>query len=181
MAYLIFNNEAEDVLNSLAKIAENDINLNFLTNGNLNSFKIIDINNSDFNLIKLNKKIALSYNGNVVNYNNIVYSVIDPAYKDAYINQEKESDFKFPNDDTNNYGFYKKELRIELEHKKNILNIIINNPLNKNSPLLNKAKNYSLYINSLNLNNVEYPLLNTLEGYIDSLGQIEVINPLQLF
>jgi hypothetical protein len=67
MAYLIFNNESENVLNSLTSIAENDINLNFLTGGNLNIYKIIDINNSDFNLIKLNKKIVLSDNGNVVN------------------------------------------------------------------------------------------------------------------
>jgi len=180
MAYLIFNNEAEDVLNSLTSIAENDINLNFLTGGNLNIYKIIDINNSDFNLIKLNKKIVLSYSGNVVNYTDKVYSIIDPIFKDKYINQEKESDFMLSNDDTNNYGFNKKELRMELEHKKNIFNTIINNPLNKNSPLLNKAKNYFLYINSLNIDNVDYPLLNTLEGHIDSLGQIEVINPLQL-
>jgi hypothetical protein len=69
MAYFIFNKNGDNVEGTLSRIAEN---INDLNNLNITQsvYKIIEDTLENFNLVKLEKKIALSYNNDSITYIN---------------------------------------------------------------------------------------------------------------
>lgn len=71
MAYLICSLDADNIPNTLYRIAEDDNHLNNLNIDKIN-YKIINISNTDFNEIKLNNKVFVKYNGNQVFYENLI-------------------------------------------------------------------------------------------------------------
>ena len=73
MAYLIFLKDTNNIEGAVYRIAEtqNDLdNLNIIKT----DYKIIEISNDDFNLVRINNKEALKYNNNnEVIFNNLQY------------------------------------------------------------------------------------------------------------
>lgn len=88
MAYLICSLNADNLPNSLYRIAEDD---NYLNNLNMNkiNYKIINISNNDFNAIKLNNKTFIKYNGDEVFYENI-NNYFTKTTLASYIEQQKK-------------------------------------------------------------------------------------------
>lgn len=70
MAYFVFQKDSDNLEGTLCKIAENQSDLDLL-NINKSDYKIIEDSFSNFSDVKLNKKIAVSYNNNVITYNNL--------------------------------------------------------------------------------------------------------------
>jgi hypothetical protein len=87
------------------------------------------------------------------NQNNITYVDINPGFK------------------------VKEELNGYLSNTKNQITLFLTN--NPNHPLFNLWNDYLIQLNSLNLNNISFPLNKSLEKYFDDLGQTS-LNPLQL-
>jgi hypothetical protein len=63
----------------------------------------------------------------------------------------------------------KKTLDASLENKKNLIQNFINN--NESHNLLQQWSNYLNQLNSLNLDNINYPLNTSIEQYFSDLGQ----------
>lgn len=84
MAYFVFNKNCENIEGSLVRFAENQSDLNNL-NIDQSSYRIINNNEIDFNEIKNQKKIVLSYTNNDINFKD--HSLLFKEEKDlkAYI------------------------------------------------------------------------------------------------
>lgn len=63
----------------------------------------------------------------------------------------------------------KKTLNTSLENKKNLIQNFINN--NESHNLFQQWSNYLNQLNSLNLDNINYPLNTSIEQYFSDLGQ----------
>lgn len=71
--------------------------------------------------------------------------------------------------DTTNLFKDKLTLNASLENTKNaITNFVINNP---SHPLFKQWNDYLTQLNSLNLDNINYPLTTSIEQYFNDLGQ----------
>jgi hypothetical protein len=79
--------------------------------------------------------------------------------------------------DSNNLFNNKLELENYISFNKKIIKNFINN--NPNHLLVQKWNNYYNQLNSLNLDEITYPLNKSLEQYFDDQGQ-PFLNPLQL-
>jgi hypothetical protein len=140
MSYLIFNKNSNNVLNTLYKIAENESDLNNL-NIEKNEYKIIETDQTNFNLIKNMQKVAINYNEN------------------DQINFE-ECNFNFQN---------KEELNKYINNFKTIIKqFFLHSP---NHSLKNKWDNYLNQLESLNTTDITYPLNKSLEQYFEELNQ----------
>ena len=67
MAYFIFNKNSDNLEGTLYRIAENQSDF---TNLNINSsdYKIIEVSQENFNLVKYGSKSAIKYNNNTITY-----------------------------------------------------------------------------------------------------------------
>jgi hypothetical protein len=146
MAYFIFTKDSDNIVNSIYRIAENELDLNNI-NIEKTIYKIIEDTDSNFELVKLGKKFPEKYENNSI----------------TYISNE----FNFNLESLKNY--------IE-EYKKNILEFLNNN---KNHVLFNRWNNYYNQLNTLNLNNITYPLNISLEQYFKDQN-LTYLNPLQI-
>jgi hypothetical protein len=140
MAYFILQKD----LNSntpLVAISETKeyIDLNTI---NLNYYYLVDVSNEDFYNIKYLKKIVKSYNGSIINYENVAET---PLFKNnnqlqKYLNQTKEIITK-------------------------TISFI------PNSIHINKWTNYLNFLNSFDTNTIQYPLSMSFEEYLDLNGK----------
>lgn len=125
---------------------------------NQNDLNSLNIIQSDYKIIEDSQS-----NFNLVKYGNkypLKYNNNTITYADAntsFSNKEKLKDFVH-------------------ESKNQIKQFIDNNP---NHSLLNTWNNYLNQLNSLNFDNITYPLNKSLEQYFNDLGQPS-LNPLQL-
>ena len=143
MAYLIFIKDQINILNTLYKIAENESDLNNL-NIEKNNYKTIEIDETNFNLIKNIKKAAVSYNEN----NEVGFIESNTIF----INEE--------------------ELKKYIENfKEKIKEFFLHSP---NHFLKNKWNNYLNQLETLNTSNITYPLNNSLEKYLEELNQVSL-------
>jgi hypothetical protein len=146
MSYFVFNNR-EDVSNTLYRIFENQINLN---NANIikTDYKIIEVSQENFDLVKYDKKYPLKFNQNVI----------------TYIDQ--------------NHFFLKKEVLVNYinNFKKHILQFTESN---LNHPELDVWNNYYNQLNTLNLNDIIYPLNKSFTQYLKDSNLIS-LNILQI-
>jgi uncharacterized protein YjgD (DUF1641 family) len=142
----------------------------------------IFLKNSD-NLEGTLYKIAENqYDLNNLNINTNDYKIIE----DSQTNFENvKYGTKYPikyNDNTITYVdssclFKKNSLDTEITNFKSIIKNFINN--NPNHPLLSRWNDYYNQLNSLNLDNITFPLNKSLEQYFNDLGQTS-LNPLQI-
>jgi hypothetical protein len=150
MAYFIFVKDLDNTLGTLSRIAENDSDLNSL-NIIQSDYKIIEVSQENFNLVKFNKKNPSKYNGNDITYEDIT-KIINPSFPDLNGRFNTKADL-------NNYvEALKKSIKIFLES-------------NKQSLVFNRWNDYYNQLNSLNLNSIAYPLYKSLEEYLNDLGQ----------
>jgi hypothetical protein len=127
MAYFIFNKNSDNLENTLYRIAENEFDLNNL-NINQNDYKIIEVDQINFNNVKFITKIALKYNNNTITYSDVMISFQKESLND-YVLDFKNSIKQFINNNSNHillsrWNSYYNQL--------NSLNLnSINYPLNK--------------------------------------------------
>ena len=85
MSYFIFTKNADNLLNTLYRICENQSDFD-----NLNIFKedykIIESNQSDFDNVKYGTKSAISYNNNTITFIDLVTAFPDKIGLRNYIN-----------------------------------------------------------------------------------------------
>jgi hypothetical protein len=74
-------------------------------------------------------------------------------------------------------SYNKDELQVNVNSYKDLIKQFTNN--NSNHPLFSRWNSYHTQLNSLNFDNITYPLNKSLEQYFNDLGQTS-LNPLQL-
>jgi hypothetical protein len=100
MTYFIFNKNGDNVEGTLSKIAENTNDLNNL-NITQSVYKIIEDTLENFNLVKFEKKNAISYNGNTINFIDSVNFNYNKIDLENHINMFKENIQNFLNQNPN--------------------------------------------------------------------------------
>jgi hypothetical protein len=88
MAYFIFLKNLDNVSGSLYRIAENQSYLNNI-NITQSDYKIIEDSESNFNLVKLNKKFPDKYNNNNIIYLDLTISFDNINQLQNYVNNLK--------------------------------------------------------------------------------------------
>jgi hypothetical protein len=151
MSYFIFLNDMDNIEGSLYRIAENQSDLNNL-NINKSIYKIIEESQSNFEDVKYGIKRPIKYNGQTITYSN------EPVSCLTFFNKKED------------LFYYIKSIKEAIQQFKN---------LNQNHPSFNLWNQYYNQLNSLNLNNITYPLNKTLEQYFKDLNQLS-LSPLQL-
>jgi len=126
---------------------------------NENDLNQLNINKSDYLIIEISQENFLGIK------NNVRYAILDTK------NQQVTYDFK------QDIFFTKEDLKNRLNELKNLIKQFLDN--NKNHSSFDKWNNYYNQLNSFNLDNITYPLNNSLEKYFSDLGQLS-LNPLQL-
>jgi hypothetical protein len=126
---------------------------------NENDLNQLNINKSDYTIIEISQENFLGIK------NNVRYAILDTK------NQQVTYDFK------QDIFFTKEDLKNRLNELKNLIKLFLDN--NKNHSSFDKWNNYYNQLNSFNLDNITYPLNNSLEKYFNDLGQLS-LNPLQL-
>ena len=125
---------------------------------------------------------------NESDYNNL--NISDDLYKTIEDNQANFDDVKYGSKGVEKYNnntityytievsFKNKEMLIDHvdDLKEKIKNFVESNP---NHPLFNRWNSYYNQLNSLNLDNIQYPLNKSLEQYFKDLGQPS-LNSLQI-
>ena len=150
MAYFIFVKDLDNTSGTLSKIVENNSDLNSL-NIVQSDYKIIEVSQENFNLVKFNKKNPLKYNGNDITYEDIS-NIINPSFPD--LNGRFNT-----KDSLNKYvESLKKSIKTFLES-------------NKQSLVFNRWNDYYNQLDSLDSNSITYPLYKSLEEYFSDLGQ----------
>jgi hypothetical protein len=92
MAYFIFSKNSDGLEGTVYRIAENQTDLDLL-NISKSDYKIIEDSSVNFLDVKLNKKIAISYNDNTINYANLNIIFNDYVEMNAAVdNQVKNID-----------------------------------------------------------------------------------------
>jgi hypothetical protein len=158
MAYFIFT-KTENNSGSIYRIAENQSDLNNL-NIIQSDYTIIEESSLNFNAVKYGTKNIIQYSGNTI------------TYEDSFI------DFK---DETNQKGEIVKSAKQILSDYISNLKVFIQNFTNnnKNHPLFNRWNDYYNQLNTLNLDNITYPLNVSLEQYFKENNK-NSFHPLQL-
>ena len=159
MSYFIFSKNLNNVIGTLYRIAENQSDLNNL-NITQSEYKIIEDSQNNFNSIKYQTKKIISYNNDIITYEN--HSVV---FED-FINSKGEV-----------VETGKKKLENYINNFKILIKQFTDN--NINHFLYNLWNNYYNQFNSLNLNSIQFPLNKSLEQYFNDSGQLS-LNPLQL-
>jgi hypothetical protein len=88
MAYFIFLKNLDNVSGNIYRIAENQSYLNNI-NITQSDYKIIEDSESNFNLVKLNKKYADKYNNNNIIYLDLTISFNNINQLQNYVNNLK--------------------------------------------------------------------------------------------
>jgi hypothetical protein len=149
MSYFIFTNNSDGQTGALYRIAENQYDLNNL-NIVSSFYKIIEVSNDDFNSVKLGLKEVLSYENNVVKYNE---SPIVVGYQNETI------------------------LKNYIANVKNCIKQFLNN--NLNHPNYSKYNDYYNQLSNFNTTSISYPSNKSLEQHFLDLNQPS-FNPLQI-
>jgi len=148
MAYLIFLKDKNNIEGTIYRIAEtqNDLdNLNIIRI----DYKIIEISNDDFNLVRINNKEALKYNdNNEVIFNNLQYAFNELPLKN-YVENFKIKIKNFLDNNSNHLFFNKWN---DYYTQLNNLNLkSITYPLNKS------LEQYFYDLNQISLNPLQLP------------------------
>ena len=147
MSYFIFQKNLDDVTGTLYRIAENNSDLNLL-NINKDDYTLIEDSLDNFNAVKYGLKYAEKYNNNNI------------TFVDA------------PN------SFDNKEcLLTHLRNVKYLIKNFLDN--NKKHSQFNTWSNYLNQLNSLNLDTITYPLNKSLEQYFKDENKLS-LNILQI-
>ena len=137
MSYFIFLKNFDNVEGSLYRIAENQNDLNYF---NIQSYKVIEDNQINFDNVKYGNKIVLKYSDNTIYYDDL-----QVTFTNALL------------------------LKNDIDSKKKQIKFFTDN--NKEHPLFNRWNSYYDQLNSINLNNITFPLNKSLEQYFKDLGQ----------
>jgi hypothetical protein len=148
MAYFILQKNCDNIQGTLYRIAENQEDLNNL-NIIKDNYKIIEDSQSNFDAIKYGTKNCISYNGNVINFEDCV----NPGFK------------------------IKLHLKNEIDILSKVIQNFLD--LNSNHPQFQKWSDYKNQLNSLNLDSIQYPLNTSLEQYfkdqnLPSLNRLQI-------
>jgi hypothetical protein len=139
MSYFIFTKDSVDIKGTLYRIAKDENDLNCL-NIDKSTYKIIQDTIQNFDLIRLNKKIVVSYNSSdVITYQDLYYYFNNANELSGYI------------------SIISNQIKQFLDN-------------NKNHPKFQAFYYYNNEINSLNLNTISYPLEISLEEYLNNNG-----------
>lgn len=149
MAYFIFGKNLDNISGSLYRIAENQNDLNNL-NITPSIYHIIEDSQINFDLVKYGQKHVEKYNNDIISYTDISYEYL-------FLNK-------------NQLNKYIQNLIVEIKQ-------FLNN--NLNHPLFNRWNDYCNQLQSLNLDNIPYPLNKSLEQYFKDQNLLS-LNPLQL-
>jgi hypothetical protein len=84
MAYFIFAKDSDNINGTLSRIAENNFDLDNL-NIEKSVYKIIEVSQENFDLVKFNKKNPLKYNGNEIIYEDVNYHFKQKSSLNDYI------------------------------------------------------------------------------------------------
>ena len=148
MAYLIFLKDTNNIEGAVYRIAEtqNDLdNLNIIKT----DYKIIEISNDDFNLVRINNKEALKYNNNnEVIFNNLQYVFNELPLKN-YVENFKIKIKNFLDNNPNHLFFNKWNDYYTQLNNLNLKNITY--PLNKS------LEQYFYDLNQISLNPLQLP------------------------
>jgi len=90
MAYFIFIKDLDNTLETLSRIVENDSDLNSL-NIIQSDYKIIEVSQENFNLVKFNKKKPCKYNGNDITYEDINIYFNEKVILNSYVEMFKKN------------------------------------------------------------------------------------------
>ena len=140
MSYFIFQKNSQDIQGTLYRIAENNSDLNLL-NIDKKDYLIIEDSLDNFNAVKYGYKFAEKYD----NDNKIVFI----EHNEIYNNKESLLSYLY-------------------NVKYSIKNFLDNN---KNHLQFNSWYNYYLQLDYLNTSSIIYPLNKSLEQYFNDLGQ----------
>lgn len=127
MSYLIFQ-KMENTTGTLYRIAETQIDLDNL-NINKTDYKIIEISNDDFNLVKEGLKGVLKYVNNEVIYEDLQPSIEDIIELENIINNFKYRIKSFTENNSNHLHFNKWNSYYDQLNNLNLNNFTF--PLNK--------------------------------------------------
>ena len=150
MAYFVFTGDLNDAEGTIYKIAENEYDLNNL-NIIKSHYKIIEDSQSNFDAVKYGKKNIIKYNNNIITYKDTSIVFADDLKADVIIKSAKTKLENY----IYNYKIYIKQFTDN----------------NVNHILYSRWNNYFNQLNSLNLDNISYPLNKSLEQYFSDLGQ----------
>jgi hypothetical protein len=163
MAYFIFKKNSDDIENTLYRIAENYSDLNNL-NIIQSDYKIIEDSQTNFDAVKYGTKNVLKYNNDIIIYK-IKETDPDGRVTKSFFNDtlDNENNVIVPaKENLNNYITYNKK----------IIKDFLDN--NKNHPLFNIWNDYYNQLNTLNLDNITYPLEKSLEQYFKDQNKISL-------
>ena len=104
MAYFIFAKDSDNINGTLSRIAENNFDLDNL-NIEKSVYKIIEVSQENFDLVKFNKKNPLKYNGNEIIYEDVNYHFKQKSSLNDYIEIFKKSIKLFLNLNKNSLVF----------------------------------------------------------------------------
>jgi len=104
MSYFVFSKNSDNVMCSLYRIAENQVDLDNL-NINKDDYKIIEDNQGNFNSVKFNLKYAEKYNNNTIIYIDHGAVSFDKQQLTTYINNLKNSIKQFLDNNPNHSLF----------------------------------------------------------------------------
>jgi hypothetical protein len=104
MAYFIFTKDLNNTENTIYRIAENSSDLNNL-NINPSVYKIIEVNQDDFDAVKYSTKYPLKYNGDAIVFNDITTVFVNKQPLNNYIETVKVKIKEFTNNNLNHTLF----------------------------------------------------------------------------
>jgi len=155
MAYFIFTKDADNIENTIYKIAENKFDFDN-SNVDKNSYKIIEDSQSNFDLVKYGNKFPLKYIDNTIVYDTTEINFSDSLFTNKNGEQIISKTAK---------EFLKKYIE---DYKITIKQFLNNNP---NHQLFNRWNSYYDQLNNLDLDSIIYPLNKSLDLYFNDLGQ----------
>jgi hypothetical protein len=162
MAYFIFLKSLEDTSHSLSRIAENEFDLDNL-NIIKSDYRIIEESQEKFNEFKYSDKRIIKHVGNTIYYeDNIWYRKSDGL----------PSELMFFQDHTDKQGTFisgKEKLKNYINSYSDQIKHFLN--CNPNHILFNRWSDYLNELNTLNLDNINFPLKMSLEKYLNGLGK----------
>ena len=143
MSFFIFSKNLDNLTGTIYRIAENQSDLNNL-NINFLDYKIIEDSQENFNAVKFETKYPSKYNNDTITFNTI--EIIEGKGL-----------------------FSKNQLQAYINNYKILIKQFTDN--NSNHLLFDRWNNYYNQLDTLNLDNIIYPLNKSLVQYFDDLGQ----------
>ena len=156
MAYLIFNKDLENIQGSLIYIAANEADRDNL-NVFLNDVKVIEVDTQTFQDVQLSKKVAISYSGNNVTYENRDVLGDDGRKLNGFVN--------------------KTSLQNYIDNFIERINMYLD--ADANHADYSKWNSYKSQLENLDLDGITYPLDKSLEQHFSDNSQT-VLHPLQI-